>query len=166
MAKKAPKRWWSWNPTFPKPAIVALHILTHLTIIGAWLYGIYIRGEATFNKPILAWDGIINANPIANLTAILILSQLNFAVFYTIPTSLCNEWEKEQAVAKATAAAAGQTAAAQAEAAEARAQIAQAQAEATQAQAQAATAAADARVQAAEIRIQAAQDQTAAQAWY
>ena len=116
MEPESQRPWWSWAPNFPKPAIIALAIIVNLTIIGAWLYGIFFRGAATPYNPSPALDVIINANPMANLAAVLGLLQLNAEVIYMILTKRRNLWEKEQAVAEAKAKAKAAQAAAEAQA--------------------------------------------------
>ena len=101
MEPESQRPWWSWAPNFPKPAIIALAVATDLVIGGTWLYGIFFRGDATPYNPSPVLDVIINANPMANLVAVLALLQLNAEVIYMILTKRRNYWEKEQAVAKA-----------------------------------------------------------------
>ena len=101
MEPESQRPWWSWAPNFPKPAIIALAVATDLVIGGTWLYGIFFRGEATPYNPSPALDVIINADPMANLVAVLALLQLNAEVIYMILTKRRNHWEKEQAAAKA-----------------------------------------------------------------
>ena len=103
MEPESHRPWWSWAPNFPKPAIIALAVATDLVIGGTWLYGIFFRGDATPYNPSPVLDVIINANPMANLVAVLALLQLNTEVIYMILTKRRNYWEKEQAVAKAAA---------------------------------------------------------------
>lgn len=103
MTEDAKPRWWSWMPSIPKPAIIFLALLTNLVIAGTWAYQ-YCCGPLAIDirQGILHWTNIlVNPNPMANLAAILALSQLNIEVLYMFLTMKRNHDEKQEAIAKA-----------------------------------------------------------------
>ena len=121
--------WFSWAHNMPKPVILALALLCNLNILGfgchnAWgeintalnafpdISGVLPETLARFGPAIgnllltlLAAEGkeLTAGPPIARLTGIVVLLQLNTEAIYMILTMRRNHWEKEQAEAKGIA---------------------------------------------------------------
>ena len=93
--------WWAYASNFPKPAILLLALLTDLVIPGTWLHN-YCCDPLSSNikNHDMLWTNIF-INPMASLTAILALFQLNFEVVYMFLTKRRNLYEKHEAVAAA-----------------------------------------------------------------